>query len=307
MDSVSRGLFLALLCRSSEIVQGTSIKAGSSVSTEDVEAYDSFRNQYGRNEEYGSENYRERLAFFAKRRAEVDAQNAQPHRLWWAKLNKFADITDSEYRAMLGYRRMGWTPASSAIMRGGSSFLQMDTLATSRDWRQLKSSSFLRVQGGCGSCWAVAAAGALEMHAELHKKLASPTRLSFSQLLAELAFQYVHQNGIASEAWTIYDGGIFNGCQKDATINHAVLLVGYGQDKKGQKYWLIRNSWGADWGEEGYMRLLRHDGDESNGGHHGFCGTDYDPKVGVGCRGGPSSLPVCGMCGILSDSSYPKL
>eukprot|EP00439_Symbiodinium_sp_Y106_P077473 s19_g16.t1 len=378
MDSVSRGLFFALLCRSSEIVQGTSIKAGSSVSTEDVEAYDSFRNQYGRNEEYGSENYRERLAFFAKRRAEVDAQNAQPHKLWWAKLNKFADITDSEYRAMLGYRRMGWTPSSSAIMRGGSSFLQMDTLATSRDWRELKSSSFLRVQGGCGSCWAVAAAGALEMHAELHKKLASPTRLSFSQLLdctpnpkhcggdggcsgatAELAFQYVHQNGIASEddykdsevdgkcrqptsvlntrgfvklpenqllpllttlsekgpavvsvdaeAWTIYDGGIFNGCQKDATINHAVLLVGYGQDKKGQKYWLIRNSWGADWGEEGYMRLLRHDGDESNGGHHGFCGTDYDPKVGVGCRGGPSSLPVCGMCGILSDSSYPKL
>ncbi|CAE7773499.1 VCATH [Symbiodinium sp. CCMP2592] len=113
---------------------------------------------------------------------------------------------------------------------------------------------------------------------------------------------------VDAEAWTIYDGGIFNGCQKDATINHAVLLVGYGQDKQpGQKYWLIRNSWGADWGEEGYMRLLRHDGDESNGGHNGFCGTDYDPKVGVGCRGGPSSLPVCGMCGILSDSSYPKL
>ena len=30
---------------------------------------------------------------------------------------RFADITDSEYRAMLGYRRMGWTPSSSAIMR----------------------------------------------------------------------------------------------------------------------------------------------------------------------------------------------
>ena len=58
------------------------------------EAYDSFRNQYGRNEEYGSENYRERLAFFAKRRAEVDAQNAQPHKLWWAKLNKLLGKTD---------------------------------------------------------------------------------------------------------------------------------------------------------------------------------------------------------------------
>ncbi|CAE7351376.1 cpl-1 [Symbiodinium natans] len=356
MDSVSRSIFLALVCQSSVLVQGTSIRGGSSVSAEDVEAYDMFRNQFGRNDAYGSEHYHERLAFFAKRRAQVEAQNAKPDGTWWAKLNKFADITDSEYRAMLGYRRMGWTPASSAIIKGGSSFLQMDTLAASRDWRELKSGSFLRVQGGCGSCWAVAATGALEMHAELHKKLPSPKRLSFSQLLdctpnpkhcggdggcsgatAELAFQYVHDHGIAAEddykdsevsgkcrqptsllntrgfvklpenqllpllttlsekgpavvsvdaeAWTMYDSGIFNGCQQDATINHAVLLVGYGQTPKGEKYWLIRNSWGADWGEGGYLRLLRHDGDEANGGHNGYCGTDYDPKDGVSSVG----------------------
>jgi len=32
--------------------------------------------------------------------------------------------------------------------------------------------------------------------------------------------------------------------------------------------------------------------------------TDFVP--GVGCQGGPATLPVCGMCGILSDSVYPE-
>mmetsp|Transcript_72891 Transcript_72891/g.115007 ORF Transcript_72891/g.115007 Transcript_72891/m.115007 type:complete len:107 (-) Transcript_72891:75-395(-) len=76
--------------------------------------------------------------------------------------------------------------------------------------------------------------------------------------------------------------------------------MGYGHDPNlNEDYWLIRNSWGANWGEMGYIRLFRHADAQA------WCGTDYSPEEGNGCSGGPSQVPVCGMCGILSDSSYP--
>lgn len=77
-----------------------------------------------------------------------------------------------------------------------------------------------------------------------------------------------------------------------------MTLIGYGKDD--DKFWLIQNSWGADWGDAGRVKLLRRDSDESE------CGTDKQPEVGTGCDGGPKEVKVCGMCGILYDSVVAK-
>jgi cathepsin L len=102
----------------------------------------------------------------------------------------------------------------------------------------------------------------------------------------------------ASE-WHNYENGIFSGCnQESPDINHAVVLVGYGEDN-GQKYWTVRNSWNPSWGELGYIRLARADAEEE------VCGMDVTPQDGTACAGDNEPVKVCGTCGILYDTSYP--
>ena len=56
-----------------------------------------------------------------------------------------------------------------------------------------------------------------------------------------------------------YSSGIldFPGCSgNDDTSEHYMLLVGWGVDKSsGEEYWLLKNSWGTQWGDQGYIRI----------------------------------------------------
>ncbi|KAG9489493.1 hypothetical protein GDO78_005462 [Eleutherodactylus coqui] len=67
----------------------------------------------------------------------------------------------------------------------------------------------------------------------------------------------------ASDDFSMYCNGIFDGdCSTEP--NHAVIVVGYGTEHdqasgEDTDYWIIKNSWSADWGEEGYVRMKRNE------------------------------------------------
>jgi len=78
-----------------------------------------------------------------------------------------------------------------------------------------------------------------------------------------------------------YSSGVLSyaSCACGSQLDHGVLVVGYGTDSaSGLDFWKVKNSWGATWGESGYIRLQRGPG---------------------------ASQPTGGMCGILTSASYP--
>ena len=81
----------------------------------------------------------------------------------------------------------------------------------------------------------------------------------------------------AAKMWNFYSGGVFDSSPLekhcDFDIDHAVQLVGYGYDDSLKKtYWTVRNSWGSEIREGGYIRLLREPLNETR------CGVDPTPS-----------------------------
>lgn len=55
---------------------------------------------------------------------------------------------------------------------------------------------------------------------------------------------------IDASNWSFYKSGVFSNCGTKV-LNHAVVVVGYNSDQT----WIVRNSWGANWGDHGYITL----------------------------------------------------
>lgn len=74
-----------------------------------------------------------------------------------------------------------------------------------------------------------------------------------------------------TKTFQFYKSGILDSSNCGTTLDHGVLAVGYGVED-GKKYWIVKNSWGSSWGENGYVRIAREDDENSEG----VCGIAKD-------------------------------
>jgi cathepsin L len=73
-----------------------------------------------------------------------------------------------------------------------------------------------------------------------------------------------------------YSGGVITDTKCGTNLDHGVLIVGYGSEN-GIKYWLVKNSWGSTWGDEGYVKIERSDSTNDQG----VCGIAMEPSFPV--------------------------
>ena len=76
-----------------------------------------------------------------------------------------------------------------------------------------------------------------------------------------------------TKVFQFYKSGIIDSSDCGTSLDHGVLVVGYGTDS-GQKYWIVKNSWGSDWGEDGYVRIERSESSDDAG----ICGIAMQPS-----------------------------
>lgn len=300
--------------------------------------FDEWSSQHGKS--YEGAEYDHRLRIYNSNMAKIATHNEGNHS-WTMGINKFADLTEDEFKAMyIG----GFHAPKKSFRKAAYGPYNTTANPTSVDWTTKGAVTPIKNQEQCGSCWAFSTTGSVEGAWFLSK--GSLVSLSEQQLvdcstaegnqgcnggLMDYAFQYIIDNkGITTEAaypytatgpntcvasgkpvaatlsgfkdvavgsetaletaivqqpvsvaveadqsvFQFYSGGVMDSACGTA-LDHGVLAVGYGTDT-GKEYYKVKNSWGADWGEKGYIRLGR--------------GAKFNPN---------------GQCGIQMAASYP--
>ncbi|KAI8548655.1 hypothetical protein RHMOL_Rhmol07G0291000 [Rhododendron molle] len=336
-------LFVLSSALDMSIITATSAgKSDRRTETEMRAMYESWLAKHGKSYNALGEKER-RFEIFKDNLRFVDEHNSVEGRSYKVGLNRFADLTNEEYRSTYlgvkaGSRRRVQKPRRSDryATRVG------EELPDSVDWREKGAVVGVKDQGSCGSCWAFSTIAAVEGI----NKIVTGDLISLSEQelmdcdtsynegcnggLMDYAFEFIINNGgIDSEedypyrardgrcdqyrknakvvaiddyedvpendekallkavanqpvavaiegssmAFQLYDSGVFTGSCGTA-LDHGVTAVGYGTED-GVEYWIVKNSWGADWGEGGYIRM------ERNVPHGGKCGIAMEASYPV--------------------------
>jgi len=274
-----------------------------------------------------------RAAIFASNTRLVDSLNAEQSGATF-ELNKFADLSPSEFRA----RYNGFNGKAAPSFRRGANREAAPSkvaAAATYDWRTHAGVlAPVQDQGQCGSCWAFSAVVNMESRLAITKggnvnKLAEQALVDCEHNCGQYrffngcdagcsgglmpnAFKYGMATGLPTEGsypyratdgtcksftsvanftnwefvstteseiatylaktpiavavdasgWQFYSGGIINAGSSicatqnpnNPSLDHGVAIVGY-DTTAAAPYWIVRNSWGATWGESGYLRV----------------------------------------------------
>ena len=79
-----------------------------------------------------------------------------------------------------------------------------------------------------------------------------------------------------TRTFQLYSSGVLTSDACGTNLDHGVLVVGYGTEDD-TPYWLVKNSWGETWGEDGYIKIGRSDSESSKG----ICGIAMQPSYPI--------------------------
>jgi C1A family cysteine protease len=120
--------------------------------------------------------------------------------------------------------------------------------------------------GRNGTCHAKAGVTEVKSFSDVKTKSADALKAAVAEGPVSVAID------AAGIGFQLYFGGIMKHfC--GTSLDHGVLVVGYGTDK-GEDFWLLKNSWGGSWGEKGYFRIFR----DQKSTDAGVCGLQLQPS-----------------------------